>query len=320
MENNIDNQIINLANSNSVLMDIDVYKIAENINKDVTIVYFCINFSKEDKILNLLEKGLIKQIIIVSSNYQKVEDKRISITTNINANIIKKSTQNIIVIASLNNVYANSKLLINNLEKLFILSNKYDKKLGFNISKNKIIALIFSNNSIYTSDIINALKVLTLPSKKEKYEFIYDTICNYLDNEFHKCNICDFKNNQCIANRENRYCGHTTMGCCYSFDYAGAFDPRFVKNVKLCKYMKDKLCSTKNISCKLFTCKYLKEKNISFNTHKILLLDCFFNKKQHEIITSNFFRKREEILEKLLEKNYDTYLWYYIFKKYEIKN
>ena len=109
------------------------------------------------------------------------------------------------------------------------------------------------------------------------------------------------------------------MGCCYSFNYAKLLDFRLLKDVKLCQYMQNRTCATKNITCKLFTCKYLKEKNIKFDTHKLLLLDCFFNKKQHDIIQSNFFRTREEILQKLQEKNHDLYYWYILRQKYRIK-
>ena len=150
-----------------------------------------------------------------------------------------------------------------------------------------------------------------------QYEYIYDTVCEYLDNQFCKGNICDFKNDQCIANRENKT-ARKDMGCCYSFEYCKVFDPRFIKNVKLCQHLKDKTCSTKCITCKLFTCKYLKERGIKFDTHKILLLDCYFNKKQHLILNSNFFQTRDAILQKLLENNYDLYFWYVLFKKYMI--
>ena len=57
-----------------------------------------------------------------------------------------------------------------------------------------------------------------------------------------------------------------------------------------------------------------KKEKIRFDTHKMILLDCFFNQKQHDIIKFNFFKNREEILEKLVEKNYAAYIWY-LFKK-----
>ena len=90
------------------------------------------------------------------------------------------------------------------------------------------------------------------------------------------------------------------MGCCYSFEYCNFFETKFIKNIKLCEHLINKTCSTKCITCKLFTCKYLKEKHIKFDTHKILLLDCFFDKKQHLILNSNFFKTREDILNKFI--------------------
>ena len=315
MEKN--NEIINLIDSYSVFINKNINEI---IKTDITIVYFNNNFSTNDEIFNILKNKLIKKVIIVSKNSKKINDKKLIFVSKIKTNIIKKTTKNIIIVSKLNDDYLFSKYVIKNIEKLFILSNKFKKNLEFNYLKSKIIALFYCNNSIYLNDILNALRVVLLPTKKRQNEFIYDTVCTYLDNEFKRCNICDFKNNQCVANRVGGCGKHTTMGCCYSFDYARLYEPRLVKNEKLCKYMKNKSCSTQNISCKLFTCAYLKEKNIKFDTHKILLLDCFFNRKQHEVIRSNFFRNREEILDKLLEKNHDTYLWFYIFRKYAIKN
>lgn len=314
------NKIINLMDSYYVLNNKNIIEFVKSIKKDITIVYFSNNFYIDDEILNILENELIKKVIIISKNVKKIDHKKLVFASKINANIVKKATKNIIIVSNLDNYYLFSKYIIKNIEKLFVLSNNFKKNLEFNYLERKVIALFYCNNSIYFGDILNALRVILLPTKERKNEFIYDTVCTYLDNEFSRCNICDFKNNQCVANRVGRCCEHTTMGCCYSFDYARLYEPRLVKNVKLCKYMKNKSCSTKNISCKLFTCNYLKEKNIKFDTHKILLLDCFFNSKEHEIIRSNFFRSREEILNKLLEKNHDTYLWFYMFRKYAIKN
>ena len=142
-------------------------------------------------------------------------------------------------------------------------------------------------------------------------------MCDFLDTQFSKCDFCDFKNDKCIANRNNSS-KFKEMGCCHSFEYASVFSLNLLENVKICEYLKNKKCSTKNISCKLFTCGYLKKKKIKFNTRNILLLDCFFNYKQHDVIQFNFFKSKEEILEKLLEENHSTYIWYLIKREYMI--
>jgi len=205
------------------------------------------------------------------------------------------------------------------MNKMFNLFSEYDKNPYFKYENSVVVATIIGSTSNYNQDLYNAIKVILLSNRTEKYEFIYDSVCDYLDYNFVKNNFCDFKNDRCIANRK-QCTKHDTMGCCYSFKYAGLLDIRLVKDVKLCKYMQNRKCATKNITCKLFTCKYLRGQKIFFDTRKILLLDCFFNKKQHEIIKSNFFRSREEILNKLQEKNYSPYLWYYMFRGYMIKD
>ena len=313
-------RIVELNDKKLIAIDVDTAEILQYINEDSTIIYFTDNIINNENIFQISEIQYIKKMIIVSPKLRNKSNKNIIITSKIKSYNIKKATNNIIIIINLNNDYKYSKLIIKNIEKLIKFSNKYSKNIEYKVRNSKVIASIYNNNSVYCLDIINALKVIELPSIKEKYEFIYDTVCQYLDNKFHTCNFCDFKNDTCILNRKGHPSGHKTMGCCYSFDYSGPFELTWVKNVKLCKYLKNKSCTTKNISCKLFTCKILKKNNIYFNTHKILLLDCFFNLKQHEIIRSNFFRTKEEILQKLLEKNYDPYLWYYMFRRYAIKN
>ena len=109
------------------------------------------------------------------------------------------------------------------------------------------------------------------------------------------------------------------MGCCYTFKYSpNPFAKELLTNVKQCHFLNCKKCSIKSISCKLFTCKSLQKKGIKFNSHKILLLDCFFNKKQHLILNKNFFKTKDEIINKLLENNYEPYFIYYINKNYII--
>ena len=138
--------------------------------------------------------------------------------------------------------------------------------------------------------------MILIDDKKAKYEKIYDTICDYLDNEFNKNNYCDFKNDKCIANREGKS-KKDIMGCCYSFKekWGFYFDHR------LCKYLVNKNCEIRCMACKLFTCKYLKENGIFFDIDALPGI-AIFNKKQKEILKNSFFKPREEIIEMLLEK------------------
>ena len=160
---------------------------------------------------------------------------------------------------------------------------------------------------IKDDDIINCIKASKISDKKERNKFIYDTMCDLLDEKWIKYSPCKFCNNKCIASN-NSFMDKEYDGCCYSFDRK-----LFGKvEKKKCVHLKDnKKCDTRNISCKLFTCDYLKKNNIfSTNFDDYLLLKLFFNKKEKLIIKYNFFKTEEEVLEKLNEINKKTYILY----------
>lgn len=187
----------------------------------------------------------------------------------------------------------------------------------YSLYNGKKVMFIISN---YSAEIPLALKALLISDKREKYNFVYDEAFSQLDKIWRKTSPCNFCNNKCIASRKHRT-AHETDGCCYSFEYSkNPFSLSFLKNIHTCKYLgDDKNCLTQNISCKLFVCKYLKKNsnfNIDYNT--CLLLKSFFNKKQSLILKYNFFRTKEEIIDKLLEKNNLPYFLYYLFDSYRI--
>lgn len=308
-----ENELFQISDKDFILGTSDTETFINQIEEKTCIIYFT-----ERLAIPKINNKNIEEVFVVTKKRKKPINKKIYVETKINNNILNKLSNNIFIMVDMNDSFEYVKFVIKNIKKLVEGCEKNNIKLGNSKNQINIIALVEHNNSIYLNDLIDAFKVISMKTNKEKYGFIYDNVCKSLDNEFYCKNICDFKEDKCIASRNGRSC-HEKMGCCYSFEYAGLFDFRIVKNVKVCKYLQNKKCSTSNISCKLFTCRYLKEKNVCFDSHKILLLECFFNKKQHEIIKSNFFRTREEILDKLLEKNKDTYLWYYIFSKYMIK-
>ena len=124
---------------------------------------------------------------------------------------------------------------------------------------------------------------------EERYNYIYDTVCDYLDKEFNKKNICQFRNNKCISVINNSHCKESMYGCCYG------------RKRGLCHNFKNGKCSIKSISCKLFTCRYLKRNKIRYNTNNIPLLKYFFNIKQKSIIENSIFIDKDIIINKLLK-------------------
>lgn len=188
-------------------------------------------------------------------------------------------------------------------------SSKYDK---YNVK------YIISN---YNDEIICALKAICIDDTKEKYTLIYDYVFDMLDKIWKEKNPCKFCNNYCIATRNKKYINQSD-GCCYSFEYSNnIFSLSPLKNKQKCKYLNpDKSCATKNLSCKFFTCKYLrKNENFNLDMKDYLLIQSFFSKKQQLILKYNFFRSKEEIIDKLLEKNHTPYFIYDFNCKYRIK-
>ena len=139
-------------------------------------------------------------------------------------------------------------------------------------------------NSELEEAFINAFNEKDL---EKRYSYIYDYMCNYLDKNV--CNLCDFKDNKCVANRMKKSV-HDINGCCY------------FRNEGFCKLFKDKKCTNPNISCKLFMCS-LVEKKIGFESlpKNYLLLDYFFNRKQKYILQRSYRKKKEYTIKLLLE-------------------
>ena len=103
-------------------------------------------------------------------------------------------------------------------------------------------------------------KVLSIEDDEKRLDYLYNLICDYLDNEFNSKNICDFKCDICVR-RRNMIIRHIRKdtyknGCCYSY-----------MKRKNCIYLnKDGSCKIKNIGCKLFTCHYLKKKGYKYKS------------------------------------------------------
>lgn len=195
------------------------------------------------------------------------------------------------------------------------LCNLYNSGVSFFTKRDNLkVRYVISN---YCDDVITALKAIHISNLRDRYVFIYDSVFDALDKIWKEKNPCDFCDNKCSATRNHKYIDQYD-GCCYSFEYTdNFFYPSFIMNKQKCKYLKDdKSCATQNLSCKFFTCSHLqKSKNFSLDMNDFLLLKAFFNKKQMLILKYNFFRSKEEIIDKLLEEN-NTPFWIYYFKSY----
>ena len=171
-------------------------------------------------------------------------------------------------------------------------------KLNIGVKKDEKIKLgyllNYDENNKNHIEFISAIKAILYDNKFQRYNYIYDTVCDYLDNFFYGKNLCDFKENQCGEKR-----GTTSrIGCCHHFKvkWLGPFT-----KLVPCEHLKeDYTCGAKCIGCKLFTCDYLEKKGVKFRIKDILLLDTFFNPVQKYFIKFMVFTTKEKIKKRLI--------------------
>ena len=158
--------------------------------------------------------------------------------------------------------------------KLFFYKSFIFKKTHFTVETN------FEE----VKPIINALNI---KKRKERIIYIYDEACNQIDKHYQNKNICGFKNNKCYVQQKLQ--NGTINGCC-----------------RMCLYQSTKGCTTKNLTCKLFTCSEVEKrcKVIKFDDLKIINLLSFRNRM---ILKSDYFSKREDVIKDLYYGSF--FLW-----------
>lgn len=178
--------------------------------------------------------------------------------------------------------------------KKIILNSKIE--IGIKDNSKILLGYIlnYDKNNKEQNDFILAINAILYNTKYERYNYIYDTVCDYLDSYFYGKNLCDFKNNKC-GEKVNT---SSLTGCCHHFKnkLLGPFS-----KLVLCEYLnKDYTCSAKCISCKLFTCDYLEKKGIKFRIKDLLLLDTFFNPLQKYFIKYMVYTPKNKIIDRLM--------------------
>jgi hypothetical protein len=156
---------------------------------------------------------------------------------------------------------------------------------------------------------------LTITDLRQRYEYIYDAICDYMDKEFREKNHCDFReDNMCFVNRE-KLGVNPNMGCCYTFWTDFFMNTR---DKKLCPHLntETKSCEIKCITCKLHTCQYLmRKKGVHYDVRKFPGLRKIFNRNQIEVLRFSPFKPKDQIIDKLLKvkRNKLPFFLFYLF-------
>lgn len=210
-------------------------------------------------------------------------------------NIIKKNR--LILNIDFNTLkYENYKKILRKTLRIKSIYQLMNLEIGYKESDKIVIGYIqnYQRENKRHQEFIQAINAIYQKSRYERYNYIYDTVCDYLDSYFYGKNLCDFKDNKCGEKRNTS----STTGCCHHFrvKWLGPFT-----KLVPCEYLsEDHTCSAKCISCKLFTCDYLEKKGIKFKIKDILLLDTFFNPIQKYFIKYMVFTPKEKILNRLL--------------------
>ncbi len=165
--------------------------------------------------------------------------------------------------------------------------------------RNLIVELIYNDKKIDEKylkkdisndlrDIITIMHAINIKDKYKRYDYIYDTVCGYLDERI-KTNYCEFKDNICVKYR-NKGSNHEN-GCCEC------------KGRGRCKYLIDGVCTMKScMACKLFTCHTLKKLGITQNINDFVLTRYFFDTKEKDILQFSYWTPKEIVMDKLMKR------------------
>ena len=154
-------------------------------------------------------------------------------------------------------------------------------------NKKYMIVLIYNNEKIdidYITknnitdkkliDIIETVHAINLKDIKEKFNYIYDTVCA--------------KDDICVKYRKKG--SDHKNGCCEC------------KGRGKCKYLIDSVCTMKScMACKLFTCHTLKTMGITQSINDFVLTKYFFTSKQKDILQFSYWTPKEIVMEKLMK-------------------
>lgn len=124
----------------------------------------------------------------------------------------------------------------------------------------------------------NIVQALNIKKRKQRIEYVYDEAIKYI-NEYYSDDLCQFENNQCIAQRKGKKKGK--FGCC-----------------RECLLVTDKGCPSSNLACKLIYCKTALGNIKLLKLMEIPILKCI-SLFQRSILKGDFFQTREEIIKDL---------------------
>ena len=164
------------------------------------------------------------------------------------------------------------------------------KKMSINnITTIKMVASSITDINLFKEEQINmAIEIIKINNPKEKISKIYDYTYSYLKKDFIANNYCDFINDKCVAQRRfHLYPINRKDGCCFM-------------EIRKCLHLKNGQCDTECLACRLFSCPFLTKRGIGYYANEFVLLKAFFNKNQRKKLVFEFYKSKEEIINKII--------------------
>lgn len=176
----------------------------------------------------------------------------------------------------------------NQVDIVEFLKDMNTNKCNWDFSKVSFYADVIDEESMFKE--VQIKKAITFFEEKnieKRNSLIYDEICKYLDEDFLSNNYCDFIDNKCIAQRNHAiYPFSKKNGCCF-------------KNFTQCPNLAKGGCTVECMGCKLFACNYLTKMGVGYWAENFILLKLFFSKKQRIHIVFDFYKSKDEVLQKI---------------------
>lgn len=207
---------------------------------------------------------------------------------------LNNNVKNILIVITALEIadYKQTKKLIKKILKLQKYCIKRNIKMSIFVNNEEVSAILLNEekiqiNSKYYTELNTVINLAKFKNKNERIEYIYDSACEYLDNECKRLNYCDFQNDVCIYKRTTTNETPRKMGCCYRVKLFP------IEKHEVCEYLKDGVCTTKCLACKMYTCDGIK---IKYRIKDIIYLDCFFNPLQKLILRFAILTSKEKII------------------------
>ena len=161
------------------------------------------------------------------------------------------------------------------------------KKIKIRRHSGKEFEFNYSKDFKYKEDFNNIEKALNIKNKYDRYSFIYDTVCDYLDNLFIDKNMCEFYQDKCYSNRCKKF--EKTCGCCSN------------NNGVECEYFDKDHCTIRCSGCKFYICPNLKKKKGPILMKDIFIAYYLLSPRERLVLRYSVFTPKEEIIKKMIK-------------------